>query len=167
MAKKIIILVATSTLVLGKPKGAEDVLSLPTGEELTKDIVDSLGLKKADIDDLVARGHLTLMDVRAAESGRGNDPAIVAAEQRAADAEAVLAEANKRADDAEALVAALRADLAAEKKRADDAEADYDDLEKHVSVLEDQIKTLGGAAAKRGDDAAVDPAAEKAAKAKA
>lgn len=142
MTKKVTILVATSTLVLGKRNGAAENDELPAGEELTKDIAAQFGLKKADIDDLLERGHLRMQEVRAADSGRGNDPAIVAAEARANDAEAALAAEKKRADDAEAARAALEKELAVEKKRADDAEKDADELEKHVETLEKQIEDL-------------------------
>lgn len=143
MTKKVTILVATSTLVLGKPKGADDVVSLPTGEELTKEIADSVGLKKTDIEDMVTRGHLLVTEVRAAESGRGNDAAIVAAEAAAQRAQDELAGETTRANTAESLVTALKSDLAVATKRADDADKDYADLEKHVEKLEAQIKEQG------------------------
>lgn len=143
MAKTVSILVATTTLVLGKPEGADENVSVPAGEELTKDIADSVGLKKADIQDMVARGHLLPTDVRAAESGRGNDAAVVAAESAAQQAKDALAGETKRADDAEAQVKGLTADLEEAKKATADAEKDFAELEKHVETLEKQVAEQG------------------------
>ena len=139
MTKKVTILIATSTLVLGKPKGADENVSLPTGEEMTKEIADSVSLKRADIEDMVLRGHLLVTEVRAAESGRGNDAAVVAAETARQQAVDALAGETKRADDAEASVKSLTSQLETANNAVADSEKDYAELEKHVETLEKQI----------------------------
>lgn len=141
MAKhKISILVATSTLVLGRATASEEPFSLPGGEELTEDLAKKFGLKQADVKALVSGGHLAPMEVRAAAPAGGEDSVAFAAETARADAavaqvddlERRLTAESERADAAEESVADLTTKLA-------DADKDGDEQEKHVETLEATI----------------------------
>ena len=129
---KVAILLASTTLVLGKHAVTGDPIELPAGEEMTPELAKSLKLSDKDIKSLTDSGHLAKVEVRASSvSADGSDTG----QQEIAD---------------------LKKQLAAETKRADDAEADYNDLEKHVTVLEEQIKSLGADPTPQEDSSAED-----------
>ena len=108
MAKTTLILAAV-TLITGGVRAKDGAIvphTVQPGEELTEDVVAKLGLDQDGIADLLARGAVAEIDVRAAAP---------ADDGAAADA---LAAANKRADEAEAKVKDLEARLAAAGKPA-------------------------------------------------
>lgn len=88
------ILIAARELHGGTEKGGPAVLN--AGEELTTEAQKALGLKKDDVDALVAAG--TLSEVNAREAGGGNDASLAAANKRADDAEAQVAELTKQVE---------------------------------------------------------------------
>ena len=107
MSKTTLILVAASMLCGGTRArdGAVTAFEAEPGTELTAAVLAKLGLDDEAVADLIAKGAIAELDVRAA-----------AASDDGADQADALAGANQRAADAEAKVAALEADLAAATK---------------------------------------------------
>lgn len=103
MAKKNIIAAAATTSVLvavGELNGGG--ITVASGAEVTDELQEQLGLDADAIDELIERGILAKVDVRAAEATDG----------------AALATETKRADDAEAKVKELEGKLAEALKAA-------------------------------------------------
>ena len=113
--------VAAATLVGAKPKGETVPFRLLQGEELTAEAKKKLGLGKNDIDELVERGMVVEMEVRAAEgSASGEFEAMKArADKAEGDARELDAELSKAIEEKAALAARveeLEAELAEAKK---------------------------------------------------
>lgn len=107
MSKTTLILVAASMLCGGTRArdGAVTAFEVAPGTELTPAVLAKLGLDDEAVTELIAKGAIAELDVRAAEASAGSD-----------DQADALAAANRRAAEAEAKVAALEADLAAATK---------------------------------------------------
>lgn len=103
MSKTTLILVAASLLCGGTrgKEGAVTPFEAEPGTELTAAVLAKLGLDDDAVADLIAKGAIAELDVRAAEAASA-----------VPDHSAEIAAANKRADDAEAKVAELAAELA-------------------------------------------------------
>lgn len=107
MSKTTLILVAASTLCGGTraKDGEVKPFEVAHGTELTEAVLAKLGLDDAAVADLLAKGKIAEVDVRAAEAA-GDVP----------DQTAELAAANQRADAAEAKVKELEGKLAGAPK---------------------------------------------------
>lgn len=112
------ILIARHQLSGGK-KGS--VTTVSPGDQITAAVKKELGLKEADIVELIDKGAIAEVSVHAETVADDADAvaALAAETKRADDAEGKLADETKRADDAEAKVAELEKQLEEATKPAE------------------------------------------------